>query len=557
VTITATVKDAGNASIANAPVSFVTDSGQFVGQPTMTDANGQATATFSAGSNATNRTATITVTSGTVSKAIQVQITGTTLTLSGAGSVRIGDVVPLTVKVVDSKGKDVSTANSGATLKVSSSSGNTLSASTLSVAADGTATVTLTATTAGTDHVSVTGLGATAALDINVSAENFTFVSPSANAQVPVGLAGIPARVRYLVNGSPVVGVAVSFAATAGTLSPSTVSTDVNGEAVVTVSSNSASPAVIQATLAGGVAQATLPIEFIATTPSKLTLQVARTALGPNAAGSTSQRTDVIATVTDANGNPVKSKQVNFNRIADPSGGSLTLATSTTDSAGRAIVQYVAGPQTTANDGVQIRATVAGVSSIFGDATVTVNQSALFIGLGTSNEISNLDPTTYQKDYTVSVSDSNGNPVPNANLTIGVLPVEYLKGSLTFVDPVWTYAAGTVTCPNEDANYNGVLDVGEDADSSGTLQPGNVVRVSPGSVTTDANGQATVKLLYQESYAPWVRVQLRARAVVSGTESSNNVIFTVTGAAPDFTNKSVPPAGVVSPFGTHGCGVAN
>ncbi|HWI12305.1 MAG TPA: Ig-like group 1 domain-containing protein, partial [Burkholderiaceae bacterium] len=124
----------------------------------------------------------------------------------------------------------------------------------------------------------------------------------------------------------------------------------------------------------------------------------------------------------------------------------------------------------------------------------------------------------------------------------------------------------TFACTNEDANYNGVLDAGEDFNGSGSLDPGNVISVSTtgtssgsssGTVKTDSTGRATISLIYAESYAPWVQVKLRAEAVVSGTESSKEATFWVTGLASDFSDQTVPPAGVDSPFGENPCNVPN
>jgi hypothetical protein len=164
--------------------------------------------------------------------------------------------------------------------------------------------------------------------------------------------------------------------------------------------------------------------------------------------------------------------------------------------------------------------------------------------------------------------------VPNINLTIKVLPLHYGKGNLVWSGKVWyrdsevasPIGLNSEVCANEDANYNGILDATEDFNGSGTLEPGNVISVSTtgaatgsssGTVKTDSNGRATVSLIYAESYAPWVHVKLRAEAVVSGTESSKEAIFWVTGLSTDFTTESNPPAGVISPFGTNACSAPN
>ena len=207
---------------------------------------------------------------------------------------------------------------------------------------------------------------------------------------------------------------------------------------------------------------------------------------------------------------------------------------------------------------------------MFGDAAITVNQSALFIALGTGNTISNLDPQTYKKDWVVYVTDSNGVAVPNINLTIKLLPFDYRKGVLAFGSGSWTYDFVTpgrlFLCQNEDANYDGHLDAGEDFNQDGRLQPGNVISVTTAQTTTasatgiartGADGRATITLLYAESYVPWVKVKLVAQAIVSGTESSTEAQFIVDGLATDFNSASVPPAGSVSPFGVNDCATPN
>ena len=256
-----------------------------------------------------------------------------------------------------------------------------------------------------------------------------------------------------------------------------------------------------------------------------------------------------MAKVTDVSGNPVQGQIVNFSRVVDPSGGNLLQASATTDASGQASVAYRPGSESTANNGVVLSAAVASAPSVNGQASLTVNQTALFIALGTGNVIANLDPQTYRKDWVVYVTDSNGIAVNGATLTIKAIPTDYRTGELVYYDPpgIWDYVAPIWQCRNEDANSNGILDPGEDDNGDRVLWPGNVIAVSPGNVQT-ANGRATISLTYAESYAPWVRLKLTASATVSGTESSTSVEFIVPGSAEDFASPA-PPAGRVSPFG--------
>ncbi len=575
VTISAIVKGSGNVALADAPVTFATDSGTLTSAATVSDKSGVATAVLSAGANKSNRSITVTASSGGARGQIVIPVVGTVLTYAGVTTVTLGKTADVGVKAVDSKGAVIS----GLSVAVSSSLNNGLSANTITTDAQGAANLTYTATNSGTDKLKFDAAGTSKSADILVSAEAFTFISPDPGKKIPVGTSS-NVTLEYLSNGAPVAGASILFAITAGTITPSGV-TAANGRVTVSITSTTASPAIVQATFTnsgtGSSAQATLPVEFVAQAPAKLVLQTTPTAIGPNPGGATAQQARILATVTDAVGNPVSGVAVNFNRIADPSGGSLSLASATTDGSGQASVQFVAGPNTTASNGVVLRATVASNSTVFGDATMTVNQSALFIALGTGNVISNIDPQTYKKDWVVYVTDANGVAVPNITLTIKVLPLRYRKGRLAFFTPGgWGYQLGeanVITCANEDngggnvANaYNGVLDAGEDFNGNGALEPGNVISVttstqttaaSTGILTTDATGRGTVSLIYAESYAPWVEVKLRAEAVVSGTESFKEAIFFVPGLSDDFNSATNAPAGAVSPFGVNACAVPN
>ena len=225
-------------------------------------------------------------------------------------------------------------------------------------------------------------------------------------------------------------------------------------------------------------------------------------------------------------------------------------------------MQYIAGPLSTASNGVTLRAEVAEDTSVAGQANLTVNQSSLFIALGTGNTITNLDETTYNKKWTVYVTDANGNPVSDVTLTLKVAAECLPEGSgSATADGSWRYVSPIYTCPNEDENFNGVLDPDEDGNPlegvEPVLEPGNVIFVTPGTVRTGSDGRALVDLRYAESYVPWVQVRLRAEAIVQGTESSVESLFVVDGLSTDFTNENIAPAGVVSPFGTNPCGTPN
>lgn len=549
VTVTAVVKSAANVGLASTAVVFSTDSGTLTSPSTTTDSTGVATAKFYAGADKSNRSAKITVTSGTVSGSVLVAVTGSKLQVSGPTTLALSASGDLTVKATDSNGNAIA----GVPLAIKSALSNGLSASTGTTDSQGQVTVKYTATNSGTDTITFSGVGTSITSSMVISSEDFVFVSPSASTLVAVKAAQT-VQVRYRQNGVGVSGKTILFASTGGVLSSQSATTDSNGVAQVSISSTFAAPATVQASLSGGTAVATLPLVFTATTPSRLILQVSPTAIGPNSGTSTTNQARVLARVLDADGNPVAGQTVYFQRDADPSGGNLLQASAVTDSSGLASVQYASGAQSTGSNGVSLRATVYSASSAVAATNtmaMTVSQSALFIALGTGNVISNLDEQTYKKSWVAYVTDANGVPVSGSTLTVKVLPTRYLKGSMVWSDTAGQWVAvPAAICANEDVNLDGILDAGEDVNSNGTLQPGNVVSVSPGLIQTDSAGRATLSLVYAESYAPWVEIQLTVQAIVSGTESTTaSSPFIVDVLASDVTTKTISPAGRLSPFG--------
>lgn len=559
VTVSAFVKDASNIARVGVPVAWSVDLGRLSSITTVTDNNGLARATLDAGSNKANRTAVVTATSGAARQTLNLPVTGTKLSFSGATTTAAGSTLMLSFTAADSK----QVAIPGVVLTLASALGNGVP-TTVTTDGAGQASVQYTATRPGNDTVTVTGAGASVTVNLTItgSDEDLAFVTPAAASRVVVNTPQT-LTVRYRKAGVPQANVQIDLAATIGALSATRVATDAAGQASVTVRSSFAGSSMISATLVGSAVQGTLPVSFIATTPANLVLQVTPSALAPNQVGSTAQQATLVAKVIDSSGNPVAGATVNFSQAADPSGGVLQQASAVTDTNGQATVQYLSGATPTANNAVRLQASVASSSAVTpGTATLTVNQSALFIALGTGNTITNFNPETYEKNWTVYVTDATGVRVPGVPVTVKVIPNYYAKGRLVWseADSRWIYHPGSVTptvvpaspleCPNEDRNnLNGVLDAGEDSNGDGTLTPGNVVALTASTVTTDANGMATITMRYAELYASWIGVRLTATAIVSGTESTSFKDFPLDVLAGDYSVKTVSPAGVFSPFG--------
>ena len=566
--ITALVKSAANTGIPNADITFSSDSGILLAPSAQTDASGIATVRLAPGSNRANRKILITARVGAASQSIGVAVVGTTVTVSGPSALQVGfTATPYNVRALDSAGNPVS----GVSLTGTSILGNGLSPGSVTTDLNGNGTLNYTPTGAGTDTLTVSGAGATSTpLSISISAVAFDYVAstPASNSTFGVNLAQSDRptfKVRLLLNNAPVSGRTVVFSSTRGTLSSGTVLTDAAGEASVALDSSSAGPALVTAQVlrqAGDpgvgtvLATSTRTIQFTGVLPTAVRVQINPGAIPPNIAGVTTNRTGVTATVMDASSNPVAGRQVSFVINADPSNGSLTAGIATTDSNGVARVEYIAGQQSSPNNGVQITATVLAINNDIGlisqSAALTVNGNSLFITIGFGNTMENLNPTTYRKPFSVYVTDSTGQAVPNQTVALSVVPTRYYKGVMQWSDTseVWVVVRSVgVGCANEDANLDGILNPGEDYNGNGTLTPGNVVVASPGSLVTDSSGIANFYLIYGEQFAYWVDVNLVARATVSGTESRREQALNLPALADDVTNKTVTPAGVRSPFG--------
>jgi hypothetical protein len=561
VTFTVNVKDGLNTAVPNQTVTFSASNGGtlFGANPSpVTDANGTiATVSLSPGADSSNRSIVVTASIGTVTKTITIPVTGTTLSLSGVGSALAGTAAtPFTVKALDSGGKPIS----GATLSISSTTGNGVSPTSVVTDVAGSATVNFTPSVAGTDTVKVTGLGASAQTTVVVSNEDFSFLAPAANVKLDVNTPGA-VTACYKVGGVGVAGQTVTFSTTRGTLaatSMSTVGITVPqtvpvGCATTTMTSTTAGPVTVSAQLsAPSTARTSSTAMFVSRVPTRIDLQANPGSLAPNTAGATNNQSALTATVRDATGNPVSDVTVNFAAISDLSNGTISPGSTTTDANGIATVQFIPGALSTSTNGVVLSATLPAFATVTPvTATLTVSGQSLFISIGVASDLVILDSTTYQKNFTAYITDASGAPSANRTVNLSVIPTRYGKGSLVVGATTWTYSATSPTrCSNEDVNFNGILESGEDTNLDGRLTPGLPAVISPASVTTDASGYAKFGLLYGKNYAWWLDTQITARAAVGGTESKQLSNYSLELDSVAASNTAASPPNQTSPFGT-------
>jgi hypothetical protein len=550
-TITALVRGANNQFLPGVAVTFTASSGGLQVTQGTTDASGAAKATLNAAGDQTNRTITVTATAGTATATVPVDVQGTKLTLSGPANLVSGASGTYTVSLTDS-------SNAGIPNKVialTSSAGNTLSSATVTTDPTGQKTFILTGVKGGSDTLTASVLGLSAAETVQVSAQNFAINPPASGATI---FLNTPQTVTltWTISGVAQVGKTIAFATTRGTLSAASAVTDASGVASVSVSSTISGPAVISASSSGATTQTN--VDFVATTPASIAVQASPTTI-PTQGSST-----IVAVVRDAQNNLVEGQTVDFTTVNDITGGTFSVASALTDVQGQAKTVYNASATPSSSNGVTVQAAVQGFPAVTPAQTkITVGGQTVFLSLGTGNKISeNAAKTQFIVPYSVQSVDSAGHAIGGVAITLTIHSVLYGKGFwyVPLGGSKWvqtgTPAPSPITvCPNEDANLNGVLEplLGEDVaglgNNNGVLDPGEIAATSPGSVTTDNTGSASFNVIYPEDHAGWVESKLTATTTVTGTESSTSATFwlPMLGAyVADITN---PVPGVFSPYG--------
>jgi len=562
-TITASVLDSSYVPIEGSTVTFTTTGGTISASTVDTDANGEAEITFSSGTlERKNQTVTITasVTSatGTTSKQIPIQVTGTTISVStDSTNLAIGgsDTATLTSTVQDAS--DTGLYDAAATVSVTDSSTGTATlalASTYSAYttdANGTLKVNVTGTGAGSVTVKAEALGATATQAYTVGSTGTVF-GISAPTDDPASLStGQDLTVTVNAPGSI---TSVQFATTLGDwdntgemVRDKTVS---GGTVSATLRSANAGVASVQVTDVGNTSTTdtlTVAISAPSSEAFQISLQASATVVAPST-GDVKNTITLTATVKNATGEPVGSSAVAFS-IQDPTGGGETVSPVIvyTDSYGEASSTFTSGSTSSDAQGVTVKSTVVGSDPVIDDdIAIVIGGTAGSVTIGRGTTITSVNNNTaYQLPCSVLVSDSNGNPVANTTVSLSLWPTYYATGCWV-VDPI-TEECGAADCPvptyfyyiNEDLNRNLILDANEDiggnpGDGDGELTPPSSAAGSvPSTVTTDANGVANFNLTYLKTSAAWIETEITASTLVLGTETQSTYTLILPRSADD------------------------
>lgn len=593
-TITATVLNASNAVVPNATVTFSTQNGQLGAVSGASDANGQVTIPFSAGTDRTNRTAVITatVTGSSASGQTAIQVTGSTLSVTASSlTIQVGGA-PANATLSAVAKDAASTGVASQSIRISIPAGNgaltggtgSATSQTVTTAADGTApAVTFTPASAGTVSVTTEWLNASGAVTlsdtktITVTAVGIAFAvtspatSPSA---LQLGASqAMTVSVPTTISGTNVANV--RFASTLGTWQGSTtkVSTQAPAANAVTetlVAGASSGTANIQIDALDGANNVLATLNWVfalsapAATAANISLQPSVSNVAPNTGGVKTNTSTLTATVRDASLNTVSGASVLF-EIMNPtgSGEEITPVLANTNSSGQAVATFYSGVNPTVG-GLKLKASIVGqptacdnsvtpaIPGICDVKTVNVTGSGVSVSLGSANVInSSTDNTNYLLPMSVLVVSSSGTAVANATVSLAAFPTRYYSGGRA-IDCSAVYAVQTVGgvtynagvgVPNEDANENDILDGGEDKNGDLLLSPAHsTAGTVPATVTTDASGSASFTLTYQKQYSSWIETRIRAKTVVSGTESTNELKFVLPYSQKDANPCSLPPS---------------
>jgi len=192
-------------------------------------------------------------------------------------------------------------------------------------------------------------------------------------------------------NGEPIEGLTVNFETSLGTFETNnaagkdaslvavgliekndqktTAVTDVDGEAkVMLISGTDRGTANITVNIDGRVSTTT--VDLIAGAPVSISLRAAPSTIKPSGTAT------LIATLLDANENPVEGETINFNESVNMSGGSLNSISVPTNVNGKAEVTYTAGPEMGED---AIRASTSS-NAIMAMTTINVDPDAIVVG---------------------------------------------------------------------------------------------------------------------------------------------------------------------------------
>ena len=343
---------------------------------------------------------------------------------------------------------------------------------------------------------------------------------------------------------------------------------------------------------------------------SSASLSPQPTSISANAAGATTSRSKLSAKFLTTGNTGLQNMRVRFKILPPGLGAGETISTGDavvySDASGLAEADYIPGTRSSPTNGVSVRACYKATDftvpndpnecPLFVDARLTVAGTPLSISISDDNKMAKgLGEIAYVKQFLIQVNDAAGVAVKDALITASVDITHYGKGAWnrtyplglvapSFANPSLAAAldgtTGTifkaipsesiapgilagftpsryfnVWCANEDANRNGSLDLAEDTNGDGILQPRKaeiIVSYVSGN-KTDANGQMLIQISYGQNMGGWLAYTLRATTGVAGSEGDASKSYITDVLQVDVANGSFN----TPPFGSNACNMVN
>ncbi len=566
IQVTASLLDQNNAAVEGVPVSFSASTGKLSMASLETDSSGLAQVDFSSGYNdQSNRTATITATAGALTAQVPVQITGSAVTVNQNKSTLIIGEAPDSLEIYVTNSVGTAINNTPVTIAVAASStGNvTMTPTSGNTGVEGTLDVSVSGANAGTVTLMITAAGATASCQYMVeSAGNVLQITSPTD---PASMATDQSLTIVVADPNPGPSNQVVLSTTLGTLtnggsSGSAVILPVSGGQVTAVlTSSTAGIATIQAydkDSPGVTDSITVAMYAPASDANSISIQASNTVVAVSTAQSKNS-VQITARVLDDNDVPVGQAPVVFTMTNTTGGGEyISPSIVYTDVTGVAKTTFTSGSLSSAGDGVRVSAYVLGSSptiETLEPVEIIIGGTAGSVSIGVSTDIESVNEgTAYRLAVSILVSDSNGNPVPGAEVTMNLWPYYYYAGNAYTSTPEYDWWGPFANEDDPDRNLN--LDPGEDLNDDGQLTPGiSTAGSMPGVVTVDENGVGTFDWIYLKSYAWYVRAEISASTFVLGSETTSSILQLLIPSQDDVQEGSLgwspflPPTGFVPP----------
>ncbi|OUC57863.1 hypothetical protein MWQ_16121 [Acinetobacter seifertii] len=199
------------------------------------------------------------------------------------------------------------------------------------------------------------------------------------------------------------------------------------------------------------------------------------------------------------------------------------------------------------------------------NSDVPVAVGAIAVAYNPTTMEDSSDGVYYYKNISVQVTDVDGKPIPNQDVTMGVNALAYYKGQFAFVDtstpadgkpdeylPVTRAAC---TSPVQAVNVNGeVVNQLKPLKENSTVQVVSYINsagtaATNNKYTTDGNGRFDLKIQYPKIYASWLTVQLTAKSTVSGSLIKGSTSLTLGYLTKDVTVSELNAPNILSPYG--------